>query len=495
MKPIKLTLTAKYEALSAQLAQLQRKQLDQQRQFEIRAEHAIDAAIGRKVAQQHKVQQDQQQELYVQQQQLLIQQQQQQFLIQQQQQRQQLLYRQQQQQQQQLLIQQQQYQQQQVQQPQQLQVTLDELLLQQHQPVPVQQQPQVQLQRRSSILDAVTHEHELFQFCRVLLGSELDGMEGMADQLLPKDPTALAATATSAPMPPLGAGQNGNAAGAAAIATGQACSMPTALDAAGMQAQAVGTNLQQQQGYAARMAPLQLQPEQRQFMQFSPAVAAAAAASDQNLWLHGLSPELGALSPGQSPYGLPALAQSDSGSQGTTSGGGQEVEGSDAMLVDDATQQPSTGAGRGSKLLDGLSLQSKLTETPTTSSPSALGTAAVAAAAVPAAAAIMSGHDEEQCVSGSSALWQELAGVMPAAQQSAQGGSGQGAGQRTVVLQTTDREQRKLERQLDKITAQLKMQQYCMHTYVSNVTRKDPSWRLVGMSVGAAVSSQCRGPQ
>lgn len=36
--------------------------------------------------------------------------------------------------------------------------------------------------------------------------------------------------------------------------------------------------------------------------------------------------------------------------------------------------------------------------------------------------------------------------------------------QRPVVLQAFGREQRKLERQLDKITAQLKMQQYCMHT-------------------------------
>jgi hypothetical protein len=100
------------------------------------------------------------------------------------------------------------------------------------------------------------------------------------------------------------------------------------------------------------------------------------------------------------------------------------------------------------------------------SSPAALGTA-VAAAAVPAAAAIIAGHDQHQRCSGSSDLWQELAGVLPTAQQaSAQGGSGQGGGQQAVVLQTTDREQRKLERQLDKITAQLKMQQYCMHTYV-----------------------------
>jgi hypothetical protein len=439
VKPIKLTLTAKYEALSAQMAQLQRKQLDQQRQFEIQAEHAIDAAIGRKVARQHKHQQDQQQELYMQQQQ-------------------------------QLLIQQQQYQQQaalaqqQMQQPQQQQAAWDQL----------------QLQRRPSTLDAVAHEQDLFQFCRVLLGSELEGMEGMSDQLLLKDPTALIATATSAPTPPpvLGAGQNGNAAGA----SGHACSMPMVVDAAGMPAKAVDATLQQQQlqgqGYAARMAPLQLQlqPQQQHFVQFSPAVAAAAAASDQNLWLHGLSPDQGGLSPSQSPYGLPAVPQSDSGSQATTSGGGQDVEGSDAMLVDDAAQQPSTsstGAGRPPKSLDGSLLQSKSTETPTTSSPSGLGTAAgaaAAAAAVPAAAAISAGHVQHQCSGGSSDLWQELAGVLPTAQQaSALGGSGQGGGQRTVVLQTTDREQRKLERQLDKITAQLKMQQYCMHTYVSTV--------------------------
>jgi hypothetical protein len=36
--------------------------------------------------------------------------------------------------------------------------------------------------------------------------------------------------------------------------------------------------------------------------------------------------------------------------------------------------------------------------------------------------------------------------------------------QQALVLQTTDREQRKLEKQMDRITAQLKMQQYCMHT-------------------------------
>jgi hypothetical protein len=42
-----------------------------------------------------------------------------------------------------------------------------------------------------------------------------------------------------------------------------------------------------------------------------------------------------------------------------------------------------------------------------------------------------------------------------------------GGGRQPLVLQSSDKEQRKLERQMDEITAQLKMQQYCMHTYVS----------------------------
>jgi hypothetical protein len=67
----------------------------------------------------------------------------------------------------------------------------------------------------------------------------------------------------------------------------------------------------------------------------------------------------------------------------------------------------------------------------------------------------------------------------------------EGAGGRaTVVLQTTGHEQRKLERRLDRITAHLKMQQYCMHTYVS----AGGAWSLgVGSDACMSVGGLCGG--
>lgn len=393
VKPIKLSLTSKYEALSAQLTVLQRKQLDQQWQFGLAAEHAIDTAISRKAArqqQQHDLLQQQQQHGLQQQQQHDLQEQQQQHDLQQQQQQQpqpavgQQLYQQQQvfgqqqqlQQQQELLRQQQQqlfHQQQQqdllrqqqqqliYQQQQQQQADIWAQLQQPAQAPLLQQQPQPQ--RRASLTDGLPSEHELFHFCRALLGSDIEGMEIVHDPFAPsKDHPGLAAIATSGPQPAaaaavFGAGAEGQlslpAAAAAAGGMG-ACGAPMLVDFVAPAAAPAPGLFQQQfqqqqqlgfnQGYAARMAPLQVQQAQ-QFVEFSPAVAAAAATCDQDLWLKGASPHSGGgggLSPirsGSEPRGSEGPGPSASTGNGTESNGnghivGEDVEDTEGMVVE-----------------------------------------------------------------------------------------------------------------------------------------------------------------
>lgn len=135
---------------------------------------------------------------------------------------------------------------------------------------------------------------------------------------------------------------------------------------------------------------------------------------------------------------------------------------------------------------------SKSSLTPSSLSPSqpkhavsaaAIATAAALAAAAEVIAADVGGRRMGPPSSGSvlDVCWQHelgpsggFAGDLRG--QSGVGGAGMGGaqelgggGRQPLVLQSSDKEQRKLERQMDRITAQLKMQQYCMHTYVSGV--------------------------
>jgi hypothetical protein len=98
------------------------------------------------------------------------------------------------------------------------------------------------------------------------------------------------------------------------------------------------------QGYAARMAPLQVQQAQ-QFVKFSPAVAAAAATCDQDLWLKGASPHSGGgggLSPirsGSEPAvsgGQGLSASTGNGTESNSNGHvvGEEVEDTEGMVVE-----------------------------------------------------------------------------------------------------------------------------------------------------------------
>jgi hypothetical protein len=594
-------LTSKYEALSAQLTVLQRKQLDQQWQFGLAAEHAIDTAISRKAArqqQQHDLQQQQQQpqpavvqqlhrqqQVFGQQQQLQQQQellrQQQQQLFHQQQQQQDLL----QQQQQQLIYQQQQQQ----------QVDVWAQLQQPAQAPLLQQQPQPQ--RRASLTDGLPSEHELFQFCRALLGSDIEGMEIVHDPFAPsKDHPGLAAIATSAPQPAaaaaamFGAGAEGQlslpAAAAAAGGMG-ACSAPMLVDIVAPAAAPAPGIFQQQfqqqqqqlgfnQGYAARMAPLQVQQPQ-QFVKFSLAVAAAAATCDQDLWLKGFAGERvsphsgggGGLSPirsGSEPTGSegPGPSVSNGNGNGAESIGndpvaGEEVDDTEGMLVEQeqevgldficlrdsvcdcecvyqgmGSMKPVSLVGSGAKacmlrLIVCVQAEEAVTppedssqQRPSTSStgaaggpadstgpvdstsghtaskssitPSSLSSSqpghAVSAAAIATAAALAAAAEVIAADVGGRRMGPPGSGMLDVCWQQelapsggftgdlqGQGGAGAagmggaqelgGGGRQPLVLQSSDKEQRKLERQMDKITAQLKMQQYCMHTYVS----------------------------
>jgi len=423
VKPIKLALTAQYELVSGKLERLQRKALDQQHRFELQAEHAIDAAIHAKAAQRW--QQPDQQPQHTQQQWLLQQQAQQQ----QQQQQKWVLEQQQQQQQQRLMEQQQQ---------QSLLLQQEQLAMQweqwqhQHSQQHVQQQqqrsPALQAQPQQVVSpggDVFGHaEQDLFQFCRALLGSELDGL-----------PDSMEVKETAAELP-----GSSMAPPAAACTTGEAA--------------ATGVAGHQQQLYASRIAPLQPQQQQQHFMQFSPAVAAAAAASDQSLWLHGLNSDPAASPTDLSPAGLsPVQPSSDQQHMDTSLSAGAWPNSDGRMHNSSSRQDPSTSCfdpSGTSKSADGSSRHSSPPTHSSTPSPD------ITAAGARSAPDPAPQPPQRRCYSD---------GAVPTPSNGTAAGSMlSGQEQPGLLLQVSDRAQRKLERQMDRITAQLKMQQYCMHT-------------------------------
>lgn len=324
---------------------------------------------------------------------------------------------------------------------------------QQH--VQQQQSPALQPQPQHVVSpggDAFGHaEQDLFQFCRALLGSELDGLP---DSMEVKDNACLAATATSAPLAQPAVMQEAMLPAPAAELPSSSMAPPAAACTAGGGAAATGMAGQQQQLYASRIAPLQPQ-QQQHFMQFSLAVAAAAAASDQRLWLHGLNSDPAASPTDVSPAGLsPAQPSSDQQDMGTSPPAAGAWPDSDGRMHNSSSRQgPCTSCFDTSGTSKSADETSRQGSTPTrSSSPSPDITAARARSAPDPA----THPPPRRCYSD---------GAAPAPSDGTAAGSMlSGQEQPGLLLHVSDRAQRKLERQMDRITAQLKMQQYCMHT-------------------------------
>jgi hypothetical protein len=372
VKPIKLALTAQHEALSAQLQQLQQRQLEHQRELERQTQHIMGGAMrlkgassrlpngGTAAARQGTA-------------------------------------------------------------ALQAQKPPNGLLQggqQQRGSVPAQTRQQTAQQARQP---AEAPERELLEFCRALLGTELQGRgDAFAVQPPPTGGAAAAAAAAPAPGSTAAAAAQMHSSGASTDADMQDEGMAWLVrGGSGSQAgdggvgqQMVADQLQQQQqqSYAARLAPLQQQQEGPQFAPFGPAVAAAASDADQGMWTGGMAHAFRACVEDMAVDGQQQWQQQ----QYNNSGGA-------------AAQQASAGGAAAQQ--------------------------ASAGGAVPLPA--------EQGLPHAAMMQRVLSTPDADAQRD------------LLLLQVNSGEQAALEQQLDRITSQLKMQQYCMHTYVLNIVSKE----------------------